>query len=124
MRPLENWTLTLPPLAAHVFADLDADGQVDVLSGGTGGGFVFFRNMATSRGGATAESSHGPESRLVGRGVTGHNSHLHYSAPRVSCSLALFVFALYLNTTTAPRIALMFIPKKNSSNMVGRRREA
>jgi hypothetical protein len=43
-QPLEGWTLPLPPFAAPVFGDLSGDGRIDVLSGGTGGGLVFYRN--------------------------------------------------------------------------------
>ena len=45
--PLPNWTLPLPPFAAPVFADLNGDGTLDLLSGSTGGGLVFYRNRIT-----------------------------------------------------------------------------
>jgi hypothetical protein len=44
--PFSNWSLPLPPFAAPVFADLDADGAIDLLAGGTGGGLVYYRNKA------------------------------------------------------------------------------
>jgi hypothetical protein len=41
---IQNWQLPLPPFAAPVLADLTGDGRIDLLSGGTGGGLVFYRN--------------------------------------------------------------------------------
>ena len=45
--PVANWTLPLPPFAAPVFADLTGEGRSDLLSGGTGGGLVFYRNSVS-----------------------------------------------------------------------------
>ncbi len=40
----ESFDLPLPALSNPVFVDIDADGDLDVFSGGDGGGVVFFRN--------------------------------------------------------------------------------
>ncbi|MDE2677673.1 MAG: VCBS repeat-containing protein [Gemmatimonadota bacterium] len=39
----------LPAFVTPVFADLDADGDLDLLTGGTGGGLVFYRRAGGSR---------------------------------------------------------------------------
>jgi hypothetical protein len=44
-----DFSLPLPAMAAPLFVDLDGDGRLDLLSGGLGGGLVFFRNAAVSR---------------------------------------------------------------------------
>jgi hypothetical protein len=38
-----TFELPLPPLAAPIFVDINGDGLAEVVSGGTGGGLVFFR---------------------------------------------------------------------------------
>jgi hypothetical protein len=41
--PAPGLAVTLPALATPVVADLDADGTLDIVSGGVGGGLMFFR---------------------------------------------------------------------------------
>ncbi len=45
-----SFTLPLPPLSTPLFADLDGDGDLDVLSGASSGGLVYFENRAGARG--------------------------------------------------------------------------
>lgn len=40
-------TLPVPPFATPIFADIDADGDVDFFSGGIGGGLLFYRNRGS-----------------------------------------------------------------------------
>ncbi len=41
--------IDVPPLTVPVFADMDGDGDLDLLVGNTGGGVIYFRNLADGR---------------------------------------------------------------------------
>jgi len=39
----KSFTLPVPPMSAPVFADIDGDGAIDLVSGSVSGGLVFYR---------------------------------------------------------------------------------